>query len=801
MKITKRVLTVLLLSALLLSCLLFTVSAEETFKADGISDIEDVLEYFEEEYFVYDDYEDGVWSKYYTENALNSEIVSDPRNSENNILKVTGPAKDNKYSVAVPADEILDTLVISFDIFYDSNMTGAYNVDIMMKNKEGLEDVTFTTFLKFDVKNGKLMNSVFDPALNNGEGAYVLTEYTDFVPAVDTWHEVVMFFNTNTGVYSFKIFTDGAENWHTSPDFTIDAASFSKVELKPYLEGRTLTDKISLCLDDVRVYSGTFERFPARQTEIVNQTIKDLDALYNADGTDNLTKMRIAAVFEGLKSAYTTDDAEIAKILQKATTYIHLAYADELIKRAEAIDTTLPYHDRDNFVTEFFSYSEKMPTDAELDSADGFKDDAELVSAVKAARALFNEEKLACDKIKADSVAFLLKMKDYDPLNFNYESINTFYSEITVYTDVDYTFRGVVEGAGEYTMEQAEADYGAFIERYARISASANAFISGTDKMLGAVSGITTSVPGEEAYEVAFGALSEGFYVVDAVILSVDGNVIDIDAELDEASIPDFENRNAVYFAHKASILENMVICDSFVSVMAQATAASYYTAQVKYFEEAKEIYDSVDINGRPALRKMAYGVVESVENYLALEAYIANAQVFAKQYVDAVAVAVSIIDSPTASFQDKLDAIANAAALKEQGDVTGIEGVAKANSDFSKYKSLIESVVADSNKLVALIPQITAANSFIERRALLVEAAKAAANSEVTLEGVFDALVAFEQYKAAYENDIAAMNKTHNTASSNALFVAGVITGNNDVYTSTDIVAQYINYANSNLG
>jgi len=801
MKITKRVLTVLLLSALLLSSLLFTVSAEETFKADGINGIEDVLEYFEEEYYVYDDYEEGVWSKYYTENALNSEIVSDPKNSENNVLKVTGPAKHNKYNVAAPTDKLLDTLVISFDIFYDGNMTGAYNVDLMMKNKAGLEDVTFTTFLKFDSKNGKLMNSVFDPALNNGEGAYVLTEYTEFVPSVDTWHKVVMFFNTNTGVYSFKILADGAENWHVSPDFTIDAASFSKVELKPYLEGRTLTDKISLYLDNVRVYSGTFERYPARKTEIVNQTIKDLNALYNSDGTDNLTKMRIASVFEKLKSAYTTEENEIASILEKATSYINLAYADELIKRAAAIDTTLPYHDRDDFVTEFFSYSEKMPSDDELGNADGFKENAELVEAVKAARARFNEEKLACEKIKEDSVNFLLKMKDYDPLDFNYESINAFYSEIIVYTDADYTFKGVVESAGEYTMEQAEADYSAFIERYARISALADAFIEGADMMLGAVEGVTNYVPGAEEYEIAFGALSEGFYTIDAVILSAESNVIDLDAELDEASIPKFADRNAVYFAHKANILKNMQVCDSFVSVMAQATAASYYTAQVKYFEEAKLIYDSVDADGRPALRTMAYGVVESVENYLALEKYIAEAKVYAKQYIDAVEVVVATVENPTASFQSKLDVIAAAAELKEKGDVTGIEGVAKANSDFSKYKSLIESVVADSNKLVALIPQIAGANTFLERRALLVEAAKAAANSEVTLEGVFDALVAFEQYKAAYENDVAAMNRTHDTASSNALFVAGVITANNNVFTSTDIVGQYIAYANSNLG
>lgn len=796
MKITKRVLAVLLLSALLISCLLITVSAEDTFKAKGITDIEDVLEYFDQKDYLADDFEEGVWSsEYYTKNALNSEIIADPKNTENNVLKVTGPAKDNKYALSLSED----TLVIAFDFYYDADMTGAYTVDLKTKNAEGEEDITFISFLRFDVKNGKLMNTVFDSALNNGDGAYILTDYEGFAPAVDTWHRVVILFNAEENKYSFKISTDGEETWHTSEEYVIGASSFTKIELKPYLEGRTNTDKISVYLDDVSIYTGTFERYPEQKSEIVDQTILDLEALYLADGADSQTKMRVADVFKKLAEyGYVSEKENVTASLSNATVYVNLAYAEEIIKRAAAIDESAGYHDRVNYINESLAYAANIPADDVLDTAPGFKDDAELAAGVKAARAAFAAEQEACDKVLQGSTAFQLKMKSYDAQNKTYEYITTFYSEVTAIANVDYTFAGEVEGADGYTMEQAKIDYDSFLVKYNRISELVTAFVGGTDKMLGAAETLKTCVPGDAEYEDAFGALSEGYFTVLAVI-DADATVdtIELDAELDESTISEFTDRNKVYFDNEDFVLEAMVLCDEFVEIMNQAGAASYYTAKVEFFDQAKEIYDSVDENGKPALRIKAYGVVDSVAEYLALEKYISDAQKSAADYIKAVADAVAVIENSESAFQDKLDAIATAKSYQENGNVNGIKGVTEANADLSKYATYLEGVIADSEKLVSLIPKIKVANTFAERRALLVEAAEAAANCELSLEGVSEALTSFAEYKEAYEAEIAAMNGTHVSATVNAFVTSAAAASDTEVYTATDILTQYLEYIN----
>lgn len=797
MKIIKRALAVLLLFALLISCLLLTVSAEETFKAKGITDIEDVLEYFEKDYYFSDDYQDGEWSDYYTANAINSEVVADPELEGNKVLEVTGAAKYNKYHVPVSTD----TLVISFDLYYDESMTGAYTVDLITKDALGVEDSTFTSFLKIDAVSGAVKNSVFDPALNNGSGAYILSDYEGFVTESNVWYNVAIFLNAVENKYSFKISDDGGESWHASPDFTISASLFTQVELKPYLEGRNVNDVIFFYLDNVKAYEGTFERYPDEQNAIIEQTIKDLEALYNADGTDNLIKMRIAAVFEKLKSYYQTENAEIVSILTKATNYINLAYADEMIKRAEAIDASAPYHDRESFVAEFYAYSDKLPANDVLSTLDGFSENAELVEAVKAARELFAIEKAACELVKAHSSAFKLHMYGYNENSDSYDYLKSFYDEVSLYTDVDYTFSGAVAGTYDYTMEEAKADFEAFTAKYQRISAVAEAFLNGTDKMLSAVADINAYLPGDAEYEDAFALLSEGYYTVDGVILSVytgalgdlaSAKIIDLDAELDELSLSDFVERNQVFFEYKDMILKNMEIGNSFVTVMIQASTASYYTAKESYFKAAKLIYEQIDENGRPALRVKAYGVSEYVTIYHELANYFVEAEKSAAAYVNAVNEAIRLIEDPTATMADKIAAIEAARALKESGDINGIDGVTQANSDLSKYSTYLNSVIADSESLITIASQLAGANTFAARRTLLVAAAKAAKNCDKSIEGVAEAYALFESYKAAYESEVAAMNASHLSATVNGLATVGAAAADAEVYTAVDIISQY---------
>jgi hypothetical protein len=95
------------------------------------------------------------------------------------------------------------------------------------------------------------------------------------------------------------------------------------------------------------------------------------------------------------------------------------------------------------------------------------------------------------------------------------------------------------------------------------------------------------------------------------------------------------------------------------------------------------------------------------------------------------------------------------------------------------------------------LVSEFADADTFLERRAILVEAAKAASNCEITLEGVADAMAAFEDYKAAYEIEVAAMNATHNSATVNALATAGAAAGDGSVYEAADVIINYVDHVN----
>jgi len=780
MKNTKRILAVLLLMALLVSSFLLSVSAEETvFKADGINDIEDVLEYYTQNDYIADNYEDGAWNTEYYD-GVSSEVVLDPANSDNKVLKVTGKSgekndgKSDKYANA----SLTETLIVSFDIRYDSTMQGQYNVDTKMLYADGTESWSYLTMFSVNAKDGVFQYAVWNPT----SSSFDLVAFDGIAPVADTWYNVVLFFDVTENGYYFKISCDNKETWITSEVYTLGGAEkMTCFELRN--NRQTRSDKISLYLDNVEVYAGTFERNPANKNNITAQTLIDLEALYNNDATDSATKIRIAVVLDRLVNEFgyvpadsTPELNAVKNVITNAPIYIDLAFAQEFVNRANAIDSSAPYSDRVAFCEESDYYSEYIPSDSEIESADTFAGNPELAAAVIAARAVFAEEKQLLVKVAEDSNAFVLEMKSFDAANQDYDGyLKPFYDKILTFTNCDFTYNGELKDAGDFTMEAAVALYKDFEAKYTKLEAVANTFIQGAEDMASALETMNASKPGEEAYEDAFAELANGYLLADSVY-----NNGDLDENLDESKYAKLNELFSVYLDNKAFIIEQIEACDKFIEIMKKADTATYYNAKLEFFVEADACVDDV--------RSKYTGVSEALTSFNALKDYINSAQKNSAAYIEAV----EAVKAAT-TFEEKKAAIEKAVELQATGEIIGIEGVKEASIVLSEEMAKLETVITGSEAIKTLVAAIEKATTFAERRALLAKAAEAADNAELSIEGVAEAVEKYNSFMEEYNAAISSMNETHKEATENAADLASAAVEDADVNKAVYIIKDFV--------
>ena len=773
MKITKRILAVLLLMVLLVSCLMLTVSAEDPFSADGIDDVEDILEYYALDDYLADNYEEDGWTRDFYSGA-NSAIVADPTDENNNVLKVSG--KNNKYSAA----SLTDKLIVSFNIYYDTAMSGEYKVDVKTIDPNGAESITYTTLFSVNAYNGVFQYSVWDDTLNNGEGGFVINTFDGLSPVADTWYNIVLFFNASEGQYNFKISSDGGENWVYSDVYGLgNVVKVSRFELKAYANSRNSV--ISLYLDNVEVYAGSFERSPSNKNNITAQTLIDLENLYLAQETDSATRVRIAQVLDQLINGYgyvpadsTPEIERVNVIISKTPEYINIAFADELIARAAAIDVTKGYYDRLAFVAESEYYNDSIPANDSLSGAAGLDDAA--ISAIIEARALFAAELEACQNVAEDSAKFLKKMSEYNPESKDYDGyLKEFYEEVTSYTYRDLTYAEPVDGVDGFTMEEAAVIYEEFVAKYTRLDAASQAFIDGATEMKNALDIMKESQPGAEEYEAAFESLANGCVICGSVY-----NDGDIDPDLDESTHTALYSLFSVYLDNKSAVEEEISRCLAFLDIIKKATTATYYTAKLEHLANAESYVSNV---------RTAYeGVADAILLYNQLKAAVEGAENASEAYINAVN---AINDSM--SFAEKQAAIEAALALKDEGDVIGIAGVQEANVKLSAEKSAIETLILNSESIKTLVTEIESTSDFAERRALLARAAQAASNCEESLDGVAAAVDKFEELMSDFTSQVQAMNASHSAATVKAAEIAGAASSGAGVYKAADIIKNYL--------
>lgn len=777
MKITKKIFLVLLAVAIFVPCLLFSVSAEDTFNAEGINDIEDIMEYYDLPDYLADNYENGTWNTDYYSGS-NSSVVEDPLDPANKVLKVTG--KNNSYGSASETDK----LVVSFNLYIDAVTTGEYKLDIKMKDANGVETTTFNTIFSANYKTKKFQYSVWDSTINNNAGGFVLRDFEGIAPEAGKWYKIVIFFNAAEGQYNFKISGDGEQTWNYSDVCSLgNVKSMSRFELKTNFSGRS--GKILIYLDEVEVYCGTFERSPSNKNNITAQTLLDLDALYNADGTDLATKVRIANVLYQLIDKYgyvpadTTPELDAVKaVIAKAPEYINYAFANEFVSRAGQFDPTFTYYEKLDFIAGIEYYNDVLPEDTALEGTPGI--DAILAEAVKAARVVYLSEIEKCAQIAADSDAFIKAMYAYDAECKDFDGyLKSFADTVAGYTMIDATYAEDVEGVTEFDMTDALASYAEFKAKYDKLSGAAASFISGASDMKSALEAMNASKKGEDAYENAFEVLYKGYLLANSVY-----NGGDIDENLDESTYAELAALFSVYLENEDSVVAEMALCDQFNDIMKKAKIATYYTAIKEHLALAEPLVNEV--------RTKYVGIEESLALYAALTNVTEGNEDASAAYIAAVA-EIGKDGFAEKAFVERKAAVDAALALKAEGDVLGIEGVKEANVILSKASAEIDALVGYSESLIYFVGEIEATESLSQRRALIKEAMVAADRSEPTYQGVADAKEALENLIKDFEADVNSANAVHVAATEKAAELAGAVAPDANVYKAASVIKDFV--------
>ncbi len=820
MKITKRIMAVLILIALLVSCVLLSVSAEEsekTFKADGISDVEDILEYYSAKDFVADNYEsEAPSSVYYTGDK--SERVSDPKNANNQVLKVT--AGNNAYTV----DADTKALVVSFDIYYDATMQGEYRINAKSLGIDGVESVTYTTFFSVNGKTNKFRYSLWDAELNNGDGGFTVTDFEAIAPAADAWYKVVLFFDTESGYYSFKIVcTDNEGN-----PIEVDSEKFSlgsvtaltDVSLKTAVAKRG--DKVSVHLDNVEIYEGTFERNPANKEYVTSRTFLDLEALFNKAGTDLQTQVRIAKVFYelclsekyqpvlGPNENLGISGNDLAELQTNIPKYINTAFAKEVIRMANAINSDSSYSSKLENIKEYDFYDDILPANEGLLAAPGF--DTALAYELIAARADIENEITLCTVIEEDSEKLLALMFSYDSSNANYDGyMKGLYAEISACTKWDVTYPGCIGTDASFTMQDAADLRESFLAKYNKLDAAASEFIDLATKMknalllfrdaeskMNAAYEIMKGIDPEDEnlseedrelyaeqsaiyeaekakYEEEFAILANSYIAAKEIY-----NGGDIDENLDEATHTELFSLFDVYTGNEDFIIRETAKSDKFIETVKNVELATYYTSKVERLAEAESYIEFI----RPK-----YGAVEAaLKRYYELKDAIAAQEKAATDYIAAVTEIGNAED-----YAERKAAVEAATLLKAEGDVLGISGVNEANMALAEAAARIETEAVNSAALIALASEIGSVRDFLTRRELIAKAQYAADNTDETIEGVAEAKELLASLIEAYVADVNKMNAAHALSSEKAAELMGSAVSYENVYKAASIIKAFV--------
>ncbi len=756
MKLAKKIAVVLLALALLVSSSVLFASAE--FTEDNI---EDVLEYYCTSTFVLEDLNtaDAQGVVEALEFSQHS-VVADPDNGENFLWYIV-PQDMRHANLVMPfAETPVDTLVLSTKV-----MLGAPDDDGDAQTVEKAPKLNFTVrtheesglyqtsaVLTIDCQAGEIRYFSYDSETGKIDKANVL----ELEPVYNSWYELDFVFDFSKSVYSFAL-KNGDDTVEIS---NIPVGSFAYAsEVRMFLEESRLA---KMWIDGIKLYEGSF----IRDTDESGKNAKAIEYLkelneFSKGNLDIATKLRIAEVYKILliEKGFTPnegiDDYDVVlALIEEDKAYINRAYMDAILAYVGAIDATKTYAERVEYLVTVDSYNSLLPTDeAEFLLLDGM--DADSYALVNAARLALETERANLLNIETGSKAYIAKAGEYNASNKDYTYMTGFLRDLLAIEHVDISYPGVADvKAGTHT---------ALDNKIKLIDSVVNSFVTRVDRMQQIVAAVPENeVCGdsfEELYYKLYNDYKDGDNVVKGAKSLYNGGVIY--SGLDNSTYPGLSEKIGLYLAQFDYINARVASTERFLSAIRLAKSATQYNIILEKVEEAAKYID--DDLSEYTVEEKYEGVAQAKEDYLDLVQLLKDLENNSKKYVAEVEKVKAAMDK---GYNALKAAVSAALAVKDKGDYTGMEGIKEANIALSNAQAVIECYEGYSKILIDSVAALQAQGlSISERRALIVAANDAKAESTDEITGVTDAKTKLDSAITKYNSDIAAANAAYGDA------------------------------------
>lgn len=846
MNLAKKIFVVLLAATLLVSCFALFASAEVS--KPTVDNLDALFEYhyykdnkdsngvngfFQSDYEAYFGDSDDNAKLYYPDSRLpklankplnnytkytvyvksgNSTVITDPDNSDNNILfykkleeKISNGDLLFKYKIgndAETAPRLTDKLVVTFDVKLGGE---AGFVEISAQNN---------TYFRMDLSNSE--NPAFEyVAYKEGLSDEAFERKMEgLTPEFDKWYTVEAIMNFAGNELTIDVF----EKYNPENKATTGKVMFAKdacdvVDSTGAVGPRfveisvtTVQDKhTEVSFDDLYVYEGTAVRDIVEPDKAINSFLAEVDEVANDPDTPASKKVEIAEFYEKLfydqeiGMLYVPDAekdspenvAKVNAIKNGAKEYLNRAYAQALIEYADTLknDTTIRYYDRIEIfdaATVFYNFFYQEGYKDFFDyTAGDFSEITEFAGvdvaakeAIEAAVQIYLAEPQKREDIKNASIGFVDHVFLFDYENKNYKYTCDKVVEFDRFAERDETFKyaeevGITDPTHPkykyQTVANALEEYYAIKLTIAEIDANAIVFSNAVRSM--------EALPQKTKN---FTALCDSYSKASSVFANgtVHESLLDVTSYNKEPLVYYI----TIYNERGAYIASRINECNEFINLINSASASVAYNGTLSYLDAAA-FY--IDENVEDKSVETEYpGVNEAIATYNALREKLAGDIVKA----DAYKAAVNAIDinAPYAALKASVEA---ALALKETGAVVGVDGVEAANIKLTEAETKVGVLEGHSTTLITSVNAIKNAKTLAERRELIFIATNAAAGAEDSIAGVTAAKAALAEATKQFNADVDAANSGFFASARTAADASASVSASENTYKLADII------------
>ena len=716
MKKSIRILVMLLALTVCMSGFAFVASANGDAAAYNY---EEVLEYYEQGYFLNADFNSA---SHTIETALadsNSEFSSMCDGTPKYTAKATEGvfgSTSTFYFVGTPENET--SFGVNADISIQKGGFGAKSTfKVMLFNDKS----NYVNLFEISPQD-KAVSVATKNVDSTGAVTYTLTKNTSAVPQ-NAYFDLQFFYDYQNGKGDLVLtFSNG-----TTETYTFDIGRYACSEIRVAFTKTTF--------DNVEFYKGNFPRTLTGNDDIIAGHIKTLVGLYEADKNSENAGKYIDVIAKVVADyGFTTDNvtdpalkAEVDACMITALKAIGDDYAAKFIAEGTGIDTVTDFVQKSAILAQLTKYNDLLTTIEE-----NFADKIQIqtdAAALAATREVYTAEKIWLDTAKANTLATLEALSTVPEMFFaNYQDLRTFGDVYGVsplcltYADENYTVNDVLAA-----YELAEA----YMAKFTELHAKATAFVESIPVAADATADFATR------YNAL--ALAEANYFEDT----------SYNAFMTDATI---EQLIAQYNALVAEFAPVVDFAEDFISKVDEAKSTLSYSVKQVALAEALTYLETVE---------MQYpGVAEAVADYNAIKADVENKFAVTEEYINAV---IALRD---AADEDAMLA-ALAVALEKAVDgsdvsvnvVVGDMTVAQANVILSTIDKEVSNSGIRNTKYVAAVNAIAGIENVLDLREAILAAIAIRDLADADLAEVVAANTALDAAIASYNAKVSAAN------------------------------------------